>query len=333
MGRRVQTEPPVDVGFIRQSFTVGDGGALQRRVAVTNSAEDPVYDNGGGALRVRLTFAGKRRTLDAARVAWALHFGAWPRGQVITLGAQSDFSPGNLKIAPRLEHKPHAAGGRASSLIRRQAADRTLIAAMAGHPGAQVEELGKLVGSSKARTSTRLTKLAEQGLTVSPMCVPGRSWCLSGAGRDAAIGMSPLLDDLDRDILAVLRSAAMGPVRLGRRVGCCELTIRRRAKMLEAKGLLIRDPRRFYQIATAGIAMVGDIPKPWIRPEAVSAAMSREVVEREGKTAIDDRTSWDKSAHAKGKLLMLEGGKAKMGRPPSAWNEKRLTSERAKASG
>ena len=36
MGRGAQTEPPVDVGFIRQSFAVGDGGALQRRVAVTN---------------------------------------------------------------------------------------------------------------------------------------------------------------------------------------------------------------------------------------------------------------------------------------------------------
>ena len=67
MGRRVQTEPPIDVSFIRQSFTVGDGGELQRRVAVTNSAEDPVYDNGGSALRVRLTFAGKRRTMDACR--------------------------------------------------------------------------------------------------------------------------------------------------------------------------------------------------------------------------------------------------------------------------
>ena len=156
MGRSAQTEPPVDVGFIRQSFAVGDGGELQRRVAVTNSAENPVYDNGGGALRVRLTFGGKRRTMDAARVAWALHFGAWPRGQVITLGARSDFSPGNLKIAPRLEHKPHAAGGRASSLTHRAKADRALIEAMIGHSGAAVAELGRIVGASEARTSARL---------------------------------------------------------------------------------------------------------------------------------------------------------------------------------
>ena len=69
MGRRAVTEPPVDVSFIRESFTVGDDGELLRRVAAKNGGEDPVYDNGGGALRVRLTFGGKRRTMDAARLA------------------------------------------------------------------------------------------------------------------------------------------------------------------------------------------------------------------------------------------------------------------------
>jgi hypothetical protein len=39
--------------------------------------------------------------------------------------------------------------------------------------------LGEAVGLSEGRISTRLSKLAEQGLTISPQCVPGRAWALS----------------------------------------------------------------------------------------------------------------------------------------------------------
>ena len=55
--------------------------------------------------------------------------------------------------------------------------------------------------------STRLIKLAERDLTQSPMCVPGRSWCLTAQGRVVAISGQPLIDDRDRDILTLIARA------------------------------------------------------------------------------------------------------------------------------
>lgn len=94
----------------------------------------------------------------------------------------------------------------------------------------------------------------------------------------------------------------MGPVRLGRRIGVCELTIRRRAKLLAERELIVRDIRRFYSITMKGLEAIGESarPKPWVRPEIVSAALSREVQERGGKDVIDDRTSKQRSAHVRG---------------------------------
>ena len=39
--------------------------SILRRVAAKNGGKGPVYDNGGGEFRVRLTFEGKRRTMGA----------------------------------------------------------------------------------------------------------------------------------------------------------------------------------------------------------------------------------------------------------------------------
>ena len=127
-----------------------------------------------------------------------------PVGRSSPLGLGPISAPAISRSLPRLEHKPHAAGGRASSLTHRAKADRALIEAMIINANATVEELGRLTGVSRARASTRLTKLAEQGLATSPMCVPGRSWCLTGAGKAVAMGEAPLIDDLDRLILAAL---------------------------------------------------------------------------------------------------------------------------------
>jgi hypothetical protein len=89
-----------------------------------------------------------------------------------------------------------------------------LLAAMAGHQGVSLTQLARFAGIGEARTSTRLTKLAERDLTVSPMCVPGRSWALTGAGREIAEQARPLIDGLDRRILAALASVSMGAAKL-----------------------------------------------------------------------------------------------------------------------
>jgi hypothetical protein len=96
---------------------------------------------------------------------------------------------------------------------------------MAGHQGVSLTQLARFAGIGEARTSTRLTKLAERGLTVSPMCVPGRSWHLTGAGREIAMTERPLIDELDRQVLAVLAVASMGAAKpFTRRGGCARLS-------------------------------------------------------------------------------------------------------------
>ena len=96
-----------------------------------------------------------------------------------------------------------------------------------------------------------------------------------------------------------------------------------RAQLLARHGLVFRDPRRFYQIATAGLEALGKSSPPprWIDPIKISAAAGRDVQERGGADNVgDDRPARLRAAH-----LPL----SKIGRPPSAWSEKRLTSERA----
>jgi hypothetical protein len=175
-----------------------------------------------------------------------------------------------------------------------------------------VEQLGQLTGVSRARASTRLTKLAKQGLATSPMCVPGRSWCLTGAGKAAAMGEAPLLDPLDKTILGVLAQAAMGRGRLSRRCAVSEPTITRRCRLLGERFLVNCDGRGFYRITRDGLAALGgDIPRrePWLKVEAISAALSREVVER---TNIPEMSRAEKSQHsaasaAKAKLNRRRG--------------------------
>ena len=50
-----------------------------------------------------------------------------------------------------------------------------MLKAMVEHPAASIAELSVIARSSGARTSTRLTKLAEQSLVTSPMCVVRQS--------------------------------------------------------------------------------------------------------------------------------------------------------------
>lgn len=282
---------------------------------------------------VRLSVGGKTRRISMLRAAWMIAHGAAPRGVVRPKdGDPWNGKAENLDLVRHCSHRPGLKGSPATSLTCRQSADRALLEAMAGHSGAAVAELGRIVGASEARTSARLGKLAKRDLVTSPMCIPGRSWMLTAQGRAAAIGMSPMLDATDRAILAALHSSSMGPSRLARRCAVSEPTVTRRARTLAARALVIIDPRKFYQITTAGIEALGDAQPParWLDPVRISAAASREVQARGGANNVgDDRPARLRAAHLP--LKIMEGGKAKLGRPPSTWSEAKLTSERAKA--
>ena len=210
-----------------------------------------------------LTYNGRVRRISAARVAYAIAKGHWPSG---------------LIAKPR--HKPSAFGGRASSLVRRAEADMALIRAMSEAPDASIAKLSALTGVGESRVSTRLTKLAERDLTQSPMCVPGRSWCLTAQGRVVAISGQPLLDQRDRDILTIIARSPAKLMALAQVTGSCRLTARRRIDALVERGLVSRTDGRFM-VTAAGLAALGpDAPRPWVQPAAVAASLAKDVTAR-----------------------------------------------------
>jgi hypothetical protein len=66
-----------------------------------------------------------------------------------------------------------------------------------------------MVEHPDATVETRLTKLAKQGLPNWPRRCPTKTWALTGAGRTVAMTDKPLIDDMDRLILAALVQTPM----------------------------------------------------------------------------------------------------------------------------
>jgi hypothetical protein len=269
MGRKVAAEP-VPVEIVQRGFALRDGQIVRRECRIAALDHEPATFFGpNGVAMVRMTYNGKIRRLSAARVVYAITKGHWPSG---------------LLAKPR--HKPSASGGRASSLVNRAEADMALIKAMSEAPHASIAALSALTGVRESRVSTRLTKLAKSDLTQSPMCVPGRSWCLTQAGKALAMNGQPLIDDLDRELLVAVALSPLSLMALKRRIEVCRLTVRRRSDRLIERGLVSQTDGR-YAITDQGRAALGDqCPKPWVRPELVSAAAARDVLARGGSDLL-----------------------------------------------
>lgn len=145
------------------------------------------------------------------------------------------------------------------------------------------------------------------------MCVPGRAWALTEKGhalaqRDAVV----ILDDLDKQVLTTLALAAMRQMQLAAQIGCCSLTAKRRLGLLVSRGLAKTDERHRYVVTDRGREAVPDAPQPWVRIEAVSAAMSRDVQER---SPTDDRTKFAMAAHARKALAVGRLNKSQASNP------------------
>jgi hypothetical protein len=86
MDRGPLTEPPLSVSFIRERFTIGaNSGELLRRNRPGDdlgnyntrfACEAASYRDSHGVLRARITYRGCRRTINAAKAAWVVHYGA-----------------------------------------------------------------------------------------------------------------------------------------------------------------------------------------------------------------------------------------------------------------
>jgi Winged helix-turn-helix DNA-binding len=243
--------------------------------------------------------------------------GSWPAGVVRARnGDDDDLRPENL-ILTKAGPRPFdiGKGGEASSLARRAEITTRLISALSTNPGATVPMLSRLVGSPASCICTRLGKLSDMGLTCGPRCDARARWELTAAGKDFASASSPLvIDDLDREILSMIAGAPLRQLELARRVGVASLTIKRRVTRLIDAGMVAADRDRRFRISGAGVSALGGPPAPkpverWIDHTRISAANSKDVIERVVHRPFDDRTSAMRSAHgtmaaAKGEVTM-----------------------------
>jgi hypothetical protein len=307
MGRQKQTESPVPIEFIRECFDIHDRQLIWKerpRDHFPCRPDDASRFNGlraGGPAgmagpdrkpMVRFQYQGATRRIALLRVAWIVATGELPHGVVRPRdGDEWNASEENLIVVKR-GGNPFAVGK--SSLKRRAEVDSTLLKTLAQHPGQTLPQLSRLTGSSASCCCTRLGKLSDLGLTCGPKCDARARWDLTPAGQALAATAQPvILDDRDRQVLAALALTGMGVMKLSRRIGVCPLTVKRRARLLAQRGLLIADPRRFFLISAAGLAALGDATpprQPWVKVEAISAAVARDVVARNGHQP-DDRSA------------------------------------------
>lgn len=292
MGRSVASER-VPVKVIRETYALRqDGEIIRRECHIGALAGEPCLFTGpSGRLMARLSYVGKIRRVLASRVAWCLSHAEWPTGPVKPRnGDASDLRPENLALTKYVAPQP-SSGGRASSLARRAETNAALLNALATRANPSLKELSAAVSLSEGRASARLTKLAAQGLTISPQCVPGRSWALTAQGRIAVQASTPvILDDLDKRIL---RALCWGPTRqlvLVGEIGCCSLTVKRRTAILIERGLVRRDSDRGpFWITDRGREALGpDAPKAWLRIEAVAASLAKDVTSRSSPDVLSN---------------------------------------------
>jgi len=227
-----------------------------------------------------------------------LSTGEWPKGIVRARdGDDSNFRSENLIVLQR-GHSPFSTG--TASLVRRATADRVMLQALAEHPGRTLPQLSRLTGSFESCVCTRLSKLAERGLTCGPRCNARARWLLTPAGRQLAAAAVPVLDDLDRRILTACSRSPARLITLARLMGVCSLTAHRRVDALVERGLARTqdaDQRSYrFMITDEGRkALGGDAPRLWLRVEAISAALAKDVLAR---SATDDRTRWGAASTA-----------------------------------
>ena len=285
MGRGISFAPP-PVEAVRQSFALRQDGEIVRREChiAALKGEPCVFIGPAGRMMARLTHEGKVRRVLASWLAYVLTHDQWPIGPVKTKnGDPTDLRAENLVETRHGAHRPQADAGRASSLTRRQAANAALLNALAERASPSLSELSEATGLSEGRVSTRLSKLAAQGLCEGPQCCPNRSWALTERGKALTkVAIPVVIDALDKRILRALCWAPMRQLVLVREVEVCSLTIRRRTALLIERGLVRRDlDRGPFLITDRGRALLGDdAPTPWVRIEAVAASLAKDVTSR-----------------------------------------------------
>ena len=291
MGRPNKSQPQVDIEVIKQTFALRQDGAIIRRSCHVGefAGEPSTFVGPDNRLMVRVSVGGRVRRIVASRVAWALAVGQLPSGPVLPRnGDPTDLRPENMLLT-KGGARPfdQAKGGKSSALAERQFRSTLLLKAMAANPRSTVPVLSELIGSSVSCVCTRLSKLADAGLTCGPRCDARARWDLTPAGQALAETNSQhVLDGLDTDILSMIASAPMRQLELAHRLGIASLTAKRRITRLVSAGMVTIDTGRRFCISKVGVAALGGPPapkpvEPWLNVTAISAASAKDVAERQ----------------------------------------------------
>jgi DNA-binding MarR family transcriptional regulator len=306
MGRKKQTQPPLDPEFIRQAFTIGDNS---RQIIRRSTGEVATFVQ-RGKLLCRVYVDGRIQRVVAAKLAWIMHTGQHPRGLIRHRdGDGYNFAAGNLieiKRGPR--PFTQSAGGKASSLANRANVTTRLLQTLAEHPGQTLPVLARSIHMSMSCCCHRLSQLADAGLCIGPKCDARARWDLSQQGRELAMSGKSIIDAKDIDILRIIARSPMRQLELARRLQVCSLTARRRVDLLIARGLINADERRRFRITDAGLAALPDLPPRWLKTEMVSAALSPDV---QARLASPN----DLSPAERSRLSSQIAHKARIGRP------------------
>lgn len=297
------TLPPVEPAFVAERFRLRQDGAILR----ASTGEPATFRGPAGKLMVRVYVGGKTRRIAAGRIAWCLAVGELPRGPVKHRdGDHGNFAAGNLVLTKRGPRPfDQGRGGKASALRERTMAATTLLRTLADHPDVTVPMLSTLIGASESCTCVRLAKLEAGNLACSPKCDARRRWELSQAGRELAGAGGPVVDKVDKRILAALARSPMRQLQLARAVDVCSLTAKRRLGLLVSRGLVRVEGARFT-ISDAGLALLGDAaPKPWLRLEMVAASISKDVAERQ-RYSVSEMTLVRRNGRAAGTSPLMD---------------------------
>ena len=135
-----------------------------------------------GEPMVRVKWSGRTRRMTAARAAFIVAHGRFPKGAV-SLNRPGDYRPASLIEQP---YRGNRNGGVETSLPKRAEADARLLTALASHVSPSLSQLAGMVRLSKGNTSSRLKRFAERGWACGPECCPARHWHLTALGREQA---------------------------------------------------------------------------------------------------------------------------------------------------
>jgi predicted transcriptional regulator len=281
MGRQRNSQPPPSPELIAKAFQIHDGALFSTRTGEAALVEKGI----DGFLMARVTVDGKIRRFAVQRIAWVVHFGAWPKGIVRLRSDGGGYGADNL-IETRRGQNPFAVGR--ASLIRRAERDASLLQAMVKLNGeATVPTISRLAGMGSTCVCMRLSALADKGLCAGPKCDARARWDLTERGREVATANAVVLDDRDRDILTVIARVPAGIAAIAKRTNVCQPTARRRIDRLVEHGLAAATGKR-YTATEQGLRALGPAsrPEPWVRVERVSAALAPDVQARHGQTVL-----------------------------------------------